>query len=102
MEILEDALTIQEIFSMQNILIYLIIINVLSFLTMFLDKRKAKRNAWRIPEKALFILAMIGGSVGTIAGMYIFRHKTKKIKFTIGLPTILIIQGIIVIYTILK
>lgn len=74
----ENALTIEQIFNTKNFIIYLIIINLITFLAMFIDKKKAEQSKWRISEKALFILAIFGGSVGGIAGMYIFRHKTKK------------------------
>ena len=81
---------------MENIvkyfIIYLIIINLIAFITMYLDKRKARYGKWRIPEQTLFILALIGGSIGAIAGMYTFRHKTKKLRFSIGFPVILILQ----------
>lgn len=73
-------------------IIYLIIINIIAFLTMFIDKRKAKYGKWRIKEHTLFILALIGGSVGAIIGMYTFRHKTKKARFFIGFPVILIVE----------
>ena len=73
-------------------IIYLIIINIIAFLAMFIDKRKAKYGKWRIKEHTLFILALIGGSVGTIVGMYTFRHKTKKARFFIGFPVILIVE----------
>ncbi len=102
MSLFEDALTIEEIFSIQNILIYLVIVNILGFLIMFIDKRKAKRDAWRIPEKTLFIVSMIGGSLGTLIGMYVFRHKTKKLKFKIGFPTILVIHLILIIYIVVN
>ena len=81
---------------MENIvkyfIIYLIIINLSAFIAMYLDKRKARYGKWRIPEQTLFILALIGGSIGAIAGMYTFRHKTKKLRFSIGFPVILILQ----------
>lgn len=77
-------------------LIYLIIINLIAFFTMYLDKRKARYGKWRIPEQSLLILALIGGSIGAIAGMYIFRHKTKKLRFSIGFPVILILQIILI------
>ena len=81
---------------MENILmyfiIYLIIINLIAFLAMYIDKRKARYGKWRIPEQSLFFLALIGGSIGAIAGMYAFRHKTKKLRFSIGFPVILILQ----------
>ena len=83
---------------MQNVVIYLIIINIVGFLAMYIDKQKAKRGKWRIPENTLLIITVLGGGVGTIAGMYTFRHKTQKPKFTIGLPTILILEIILVIY----
>ena len=78
------------------LIIYLIIINLIAFLVMFLDKRKAKYGKWRIPEQTLFIVALIGGSIGAIAGMYTFRHKTKKLRFSIGFPVILILQILLV------
>jgi len=59
---------------------------------MLADKRKAKRGAWRIPEATLMWVAALGGSIGSLAGMYTFRHKTKHAKFTIGIPVILTIQ----------
>ncbi len=71
---------------------YLIAINILSFVLMGLDKSKARRGAWRVPEKTLFLAAVVGGSVGAIAGMYVFRHKTKHLRFVIGLPVILLLQ----------
>ena len=83
---------------MKYILIYLGIINLIGFFAMFLDKRKAKRNKWRIPEKTLFLLAIIGGSLGTTFGMHVFRHKTKHWYFKFGMPMILIIQIILILY----
>ena len=56
------------------------------------DKWKAKKNRWRIPEATLFLAALIGGSIGSMAGMYLFRHKTKHIKFIVGIPLILALQ----------
>ena len=60
---------------------------------MLIDKQKAKKNRWRIPEKTLFGIALIGGSVGCIAGMYTVRHKTKHKYFVIGMPVILLAQA---------
>ena len=77
--------------------IYLIVINLIAFLAMYIDKRKARYGKWRIPEQTLFILALIGGSIGAIAGMYAFRHKTKKLRFTVGFPVILVLQIILII-----
>ena len=74
------------------ILIYLLIVNALGFLLMLVDKRKAQKNLWRIPESTLFLMAAMGGSIGSIAGMYKFRHKTRHWYFVIGMPAILIAQ----------
>ena len=74
------------------ILVYLLLINAAAFLLMLADKRKAQKNLWRIPEATLMLFAALGGSVGALAGMYTFRHKTKHPKFTIGVPAILIAQ----------
>ena len=65
---------------------------MLGFAMMGIDKLKAKRDAWRTREAKLFGIALIGGSIGTIAGMYFFRHKTRHAKFTIGLPLIFVLQ----------
>ena len=80
-------------------LIYLLIINALGFLLMLVDKFKAKKNLWRIPEKVLFGTALLGGSLGIIGGMYAARHKTKHISFTIGVPVILAVQVLIAVVT---
>ena len=85
-----------------KVLLYFVVINVIGFLIMAIDKWKAKNNAWRIPENTLFSITALGGGIGTIAGMYVFRHKTKKLKFTIGLPAILILEIILVIYELIK
>jgi uncharacterized membrane protein YsdA (DUF1294 family) len=74
------------------ILIYISFINLIGFIIMGIDKQKAKSNQWRIREKTLFIIAIIGGSIGSILGMKYFRHKTKHKTFTYGMPLILIIQ----------
>lgn len=72
--------------------IYFIIINLIGFLSMYLDKYKAKKHLWRIPEATLFIIAIIGGSIGSILGMRVFHHKTRHWYFVYGMPAILIIQ----------
>jgi uncharacterized membrane protein YsdA (DUF1294 family) len=77
---------------MKYFLIYLLIINFIGFFAMFLDKQKAKGGKWRIPEKTLFLLALIGGSLGTTIGMHAFHHKTKHWYFKFGMPLIFIIQ----------
>lgn len=82
---------------MPIILIYLIIVNLAAFLLMGIDKSKAKRGAWRIPEMVLFLSAIIGGSIGANLGMQIFRHKTKHKSFAIGMPLILVLQIALVI-----
>lgn len=82
--------------------IYLGVINLLSFLTMGLDKLKAKRGSRRVPESTLFLMAIIGGSVGGIGGIYAFRHKTLHKQFTIGFPLILILQIVLVLFIVLK
>lgn len=73
-------------------IIYLILINLIGFVIMGMDKSKAKKHKWRIPEKAFFIVSIIGGSLGSWAGMYAFRHKTKHWYFVIFIPMILALQ----------
>lgn len=72
--------------------IYLILVNAVAFFLMLADKQKAKKKQWRIPEATLMGSALIGGSIGALAGMYTFRHKTKHPKFTVGIPLILAVQ----------
>ncbi len=79
-------------------LIYIVVMNIIGFAIMGIDKSKAKRGEWRIPEKTLFLIAILGGSIGSILGMKQFRHKTKHRTFTIGMPAILIVQVIIAAY----
>ncbi|MDF2869684.1 MAG: hypothetical protein K0R05_1259 [Anaerocolumna sp.] len=74
------------------LLIYLISANLLSFLLMGLDKYKARKRLWRIKESTLFLTSVIGGSLGSLLGMFLFRHKTKHTKFLIGMPVILIVH----------
>ncbi len=74
---------------------YFILLNAAGFISMGIDKRKAQKHAWRIPEKILFLIAILGGSIGSMAGMKVFRHKTKHKKFVIGIPLIFIIQAMI-------
>lgn len=82
------------------IFLYLIVINICGFLIMFIDKSRAVHKEWRIPEKTLMFVSLIGGSIGMFAGMHIFRHKTKHIKFTLGVPFIFIIEYITAVYLI--
>ena len=82
-------------------LIYLIVINLIGFCIMGLDKYKAKKGKWRTPEKTLFSITLLGGGIGTTAGMYHFRHKTKKMYFIIGLPTITVAEYLFILYMII-
>ena len=82
------------------IYLYLLIINAAGFLLMLIDKVKAKKNLWRIPEKTLFLAAIFGGSTGSLAGMYLFRHKTQHPTFTLGMPLILAVQVVAVVWLI--
>ena len=90
------------IFTIKNIIIYFVVINIIGFLIMWLDKRKAIKGSWRIPEKTLFIITALGGGIGTTAGMYAFRHKTQKIQFVIGFPFITILEIVTIMYFVLK
>ena len=96
----EDTISLGDIFFSKNIILYFLIINIVGFLIMFIDKRKAKKGAWRIPEKTLFLITVLGGGIGTTAGMYVFRHKTQKLQFVIGFPFITILEIILAIYLI--
>lgn len=80
------------------ILIYLLTVNAIGFLLMTVDKYKARKNLWRIPESTLMTVAIIGGSIGSLIGMYTVRHKTKHLKFTVGIPVILVLQIAAVIW----
>lgn len=77
---------------------YLILINALGLLIMLLDKQKAKLGRWRIPEATLLGIAFLGGSIGALLGMYLFRHKTRKAKFYVGIPLILAFQVLLVLF----
>ncbi len=74
------------------VIAWLVIINLIAFAVFGIDKKRAKKGQWRIPEKTLFLSAILGGSIGAILGMYIFHHKTKHWYFQIGIPAILIVQ----------
>ncbi len=99
---LTNTIKLEDIFTIQNIIIYIIIINLIGFFAMWIDKKKAQKGAWRISEHTLFVITLLGGGIGTIAGMYTFRHKTKKMRFVIGFPTILMTEIILVIYLLLQ
>ena len=77
---------------MRNTIIYICVINVMAFFLYGLDKQKAKRHKWRIPEATLLGVAVLGGSIGAFLGMRIFHHKTKKSKFYVGVPLIFVLQ----------
>ena len=95
---LDYKLILEAIFTPKNIIIYLIVINLLAFAAMWWDKRRAQKGEWRISEAGLFTLVLLGGGIGGIVGMYTFRHKTKKWTFKIGLPVLLILDILIVLY----
>ena len=92
----------REVFEMRYviliILIYLILINIITCIVFGVDKRKAKKEKWRVPEATLLLLSVIGGSIGALIGMRLFHHKTRKAKFRIGVPVILILQIILVVF----
>ena len=79
------------------VIIYLAIVNIAAFILFGADKTKAQKGAWRISEKALFLSALIGGSVGAILGMFLFHHKTRHWYFRWGLPLILAVQIILAV-----
>ena len=84
------------------ILLYLLIINAIGYLLMLVDKHKAKKNLWRIPESTLFTAAAFGGSIGCLIGMYTVRHKTKHWTFVLGMPAILLAQIALAVWILLK
>ena len=92
----------EKYFTLKNIITYLLIINLIGFCAMYIDKRKAKKHKWRIPEKTLLYITLLGGGIGSIAGMYTFRHKTQKYGFVIGFPIITVVEYIFMVYYIIK
>ena len=78
--------------NMEKAMLYVVIMNILGVAVMGIDKYKAQHKLWRIPEKTLFLVSILGGSIGTWAGMYLFHHKTKHWYFVVGMPSILVIQ----------
>ena len=82
--------------------IYLLIINAIAFCLMLIDKYKARKNLWRIPAATLISTALLGGSIGALIGMYTVRHKTRHIKFTVGIPLILLAQIALAQFLLLK
>ncbi|MFD2046280.1 DUF1294 domain-containing protein [Ornithinibacillus salinisoli] len=81
-----------------EILLYLIVANIIGFIFMGIDKRKAKKGEWRLPERTLWGIAILGGAIGSLLGMKTFRHKTKHRSFVIGLPLIIIFQVVFFVY----
>lgn len=84
------------------LLLYLVFMNCFGFLLMGIDKKKAEKHLWRIPEKSLFLAALFGGSIGSMIGMKVFHHKTRKMIFVVGMPLILILQialAVVTLYT---
>lgn len=82
----------------QILLLYLGIVNIIAFAAYGLDKRYARRNKWRIPEKRLLLFAAIGGALGAFAGMRLFHHKTQKTKFRVIVPLFLVVYAGAVVY----
>jgi len=86
---------------MKYLIVYLLIINVLGFIVMIADKHYSRNNHRRIPEINLLLVAIVGGSIGTLVGMYTVRHKTRHKLFTVGIPVILAVQALGVVYIML-
>lgn len=77
------------------LLSYAVVINIIGFGLMGIDKRRAEKRRWRIPERTLFLAALLFGSLGSWAGMYVFHHKTRHWYFVVGMPLILVLQIVI-------
>ena len=82
----------------QIVFLYMVVVSVVGFITMGIDKAKAKKDAWRIPEKTLLGIAFLGGGAGVWLGMELFRHKTKHLHFKLGVPVITLLEFIAVCY----
>lgn len=87
---------------MKILILYLVVVNVVSFIMYGVDKRKAKRNRWRTSEARLLAIAVAGGSLGAWMGMYAFRHKTQHLKFKYGIPVIIGLQLGAIVYLLLS
>lgn len=85
-----------------KIILYFLVINIVTFFIMWYDKHEARTGQWRVSEKALFLFALAGGSIGGIIGMKVFHHKTQKWYFKLGFPAILILQIVLIIYILIK
>lgn len=88
-------MTKKEVFSIKIIVLYLLIVNLVAYVWMGADKRKARSGEWRVPEKRLFLTALIGGAAGIWAGMYAYKHKTKHFTFKYGIPLLLAVNVIV-------
>jgi uncharacterized membrane protein YsdA (DUF1294 family) len=84
---------------MKLFILYLILINVATFLLYGIDKGRARKDQWRIPESRLILFAVLGGSIGAFLGMHIWHHKTKHLKFTVGVPVIFLLQCLLFFFT---
>ena len=80
------------------LIIWLVLINLTAFALFGIDKKRAKKKQWRIPEKMLFLSAILGGSIGALLGMQLFRHKTKHWYFRYGIPFILLLQAALMVF----
>lgn len=83
-----------------NLIYYIFLVNLIAFIIIYTDKQKAIRKKWRIKESTIIFLSLMGGSIGTYIGMYTFRHKTKHLKFTLGVPIIILAQVLACIFII--
>lgn len=79
------------------VVIYFVVFNLIAFIMYGVDKKKSIKHKWRIPEHDLILVAVLGGSIGALLGMKVFRHKTKHTKFVIGVPAILVVQFILLV-----
>lgn len=91
---------VKEIFMKSNLIYYIFLVNLIAFVLIYTDKQKSIRKKWRIKESTIIFLSLIGGSIGTYIGMYTFRHKTKHLKFTLGVPMIILAQVLAYIFII--
>lgn len=87
---------------MKLLLVYLLVLNIIGFIMMGIDKRRAKKGKWRISEARLMLCVVFGGSIGAFLGMKCFRHKTKHPKFYVGIPVILVVQVLAVVWVWMK
>ncbi len=84
------------------LLVYVLLINFIAFITMLYDKKMAIKGNYRVSEKTLFLIALFGGGIGIFLGMYCFRHKTKHLKFQVGIPMLIIINLVTIAYLLQK